>query len=158
MPEPAPDPDGKSAVIIRRPKETDWPRMLEVLETANFHHIGGPEMPSFPLSDCFVAELDGLVIGVGGYRILDATTAKTTLLAVDSRFRGHNVGGALQQARQDYLREQGIKELYTNADDERVVAWYLRLFGYERTGKRIPKEAPFGRSDKDEWINLVTKL
>jgi len=151
---PAADPKVK----IRRPVEEDWPRMLEVLEGANFHHIGGPEMPSFPLSDCFVAELGGIVIGVGGYRILDATTAKTTLLAVDPTYRGHNVGATLQQARQDYLRDQGIKELYTNADDERVVAWYQRNFGYQPTGKRIPKLAPFGRSDKDEWINLVTKL
>ncbi len=148
----------ESTLTIRRPEEADWPRMLEVLETANFHHIGGPEMPAFPLSDCFVAELDGLIIGVGGYRILDETTAKTTLLAVDSNYRGHNVGAALQRTRQDYLRDQGIKELYTNADDERVVEWYLRLFGYQRTGKRIPKVAPFGRSDKDEWINLMVKL
>lgn len=148
----------ESTLTIRRPSEADWPRMLEVLETANFHHIGGPEMPEFPLSDCFVAELDGLIVGVGGYRILDETTAKTTLLAVDSGYRGHNVGAVLQRTRQDYLRDQGIKELYTNADDERVVDWYLRLFGYQRTGKRIPKVAPFGRDDKDEWINLMVKL
>lgn len=148
----------KPAVKIRRPVEEDWPQIMAVLEGANFHHIGGPEMPAFPLSDCFVADLEGMVIGVGGYRVLDATTAKTTLLAVDPAYRGRNVGAALQQARQDYLRDQGIRELYTNADDERVVEWYLRFFGYRRTGKRIAKVAPFGRADRDEWINLVTRL
>ena len=158
MAKPAPNQDVKPAVKIRRATETDWPRIMAVLEGANFHHIGGPEMPSFPLSDCFVADLEGVVIGVGGYRILDETTAKTTLLAVDPAYRGRNVGAALQQTRQDYLRDQGIKELYTNADDERVVEWYLRFFGYQRTGKVIPKVASFGRDDKDEWINLVAKL
>jgi len=148
----------RSSVTIRRPGEADWPGILEVLEGANFHHIGGPEMPSFPLSDCFVAEVEGQVVGVGGYRILDETRAKTTLLAVDPDYRGYNIGAALQHARQDYLREQGIKELHTNADDERVVAWYLRLFGYERTGERVPKLACFGRKDKDEWISLKAML
>ncbi len=148
----------KRKLIIRRPREADWPRIMEVLKGANFHHIGGPEMPSFPLSDCFVAELDGRVVGVGGYRILDATTAKTTLLAVDPACRGASVGAALQSARQDFLRQQGIKELHTNADDERVIAWYIRRFGYQRTGERVPKLASFGRDDKDEWVSLKTLL
>ena len=143
---------------IRRPGPEDWPRILEILETANFHHIGGPEMPSFPLSDCFVAVADGLVIGVGGYRVLDETSAKTTLLAVDPAYRGGKVGAALQRTRQDYLRRQGIKTLTTNVDDPRAVTWYMRHFGYKPTGKRIPKVAPFGRSDKHEWINLKLDL
>lgn len=149
---------GLPGVVIRRPKAEEWPRILEVLEAANFHHIGGPEMPEFPLSDCFVAALDGTVIGVAGYRVLDKTTAKTTLLAVDPEFRGHNAGVALHTARQDFLRRQGIQTLYTNSDDERVIAWYQRVFGYETTGKRTPKLAPFGRNDKHEWIGLMVRL
>lgn len=125
---------------------------------ANFHHIGGPEMPSFPLSDCFVALLGERVIGVAGYRVVEATTAKTTLLAVDPAERGHGAGTALHAARQDYLRAQGIKFLYTNTDDPRVAAWYQRVFGYRPTGKRIAKLAPFGRSDVHEWVNLMNEL
>ena len=150
----APEPN----VEIRRPGPEDWPKILEVLETANFHRIGGPEMPSFPLSDCFVATADGQVIGVAGYRVLDPKTAKTTLLAVDPAYRGRAVGAALQTARQDYLRAQGIETLYTNVDDPRAVTWYRRRFGYEPTGKRIPKLESFGRDDLSEWINLVLKL
>ena len=149
---------GKPTVQIRRPREDEWDRILEILETANFHHIGGQEMPEFPLGDCFVAVADGRVIGVAGYKILDATTAKTSLLAVDPEHRGAAVGIALQTARQDFLRAQGIKELYTNSDDERVIDWYMRHFGYKPTGKRIPKLESFGRDDKTEGINMKVEL
>ena len=115
-------------------------------------------MPSFPLCDCFVAVSRDRVIGVAGYRLLDDTTAKTTLLAVDTRFRGRAVGIALQRARQDFLRRQGIRTLYTNVDDQRAVAWYARHFGYRPTGERIPKVEPFGRADKHEWIGLKLEL
>ena len=148
---------------LRRPTEADWPRVLEILESANFHRIGGPEMPCFPLEDFFVAEAaDGagasLVVGVGGYRRLDAVTAKTTLLAVDPAWRGSPVGAALQRKRQDFLRGLGVKRLYTNVDDARAVTWYRRLFGYQPTGERVPKQEPFGRADAQEWITLVVEL
>jgi len=143
---------------IRRPREGEWPRILEILETANFHRIGGPEMPKFPLSDCFVAAIDGVVIGVAGYQVLDDTIAKTTLLAVDPKYRGRRAGEALHGARQDFLRGLGIETLYTNSDDARVIAWYERVFGYKATGKRIPKVASFGREDQKEWINLMVRL
>ncbi len=149
---------GKPAVQIRRPKEDEWDRILEILKTANFHRIGGCEMPEFPLSDCFVAVAGRRVIGVAGYKILDATTAKTTLLAVDPERRRDAVGIALHGARQDFLRGRGIKTLYTNADDERVINWYMRHFGYEPTGKRIPKVESFGREDRSEWVNLKVEL
>lgn len=152
------DPGNDPTVEIRRPREEEWPRILEILETANFHHIGGREMPAFPLDDCFVAATGESVVGVAGYRVLDETTAKTTLLVVDPRHRGRGIGVRLHAARQDFLRRQGIKALYTNVDDERVVRWYVRHFGHRPTGERIAKVEPFGRDDRDEWINLVVEL
>lgn len=126
---------------------------------ANFDRIGGAEMPVFPLSDCFVARTqDGRIVGVAGYRILDQHTAKTTLLAVDPVCRRQGIGEALQRARMDFLRAQGIRRLYTNCDDEHVIRWYEAHFGYRRTGERIPKVEPFGRPDKSEWICLVVEL
>lgn len=144
---------------IERPTEVDLLRIAEILRSAGFDRIGGAEMPSFPLTDCFVARLsDGRVVGVGGYRILDERTAKTTLLAVDPAFRRQGIGEALQQARVNYLRSQGIRQLYTNCDDESVIRWYETHFGYRRTGERVRKLEPFGRPDKDEWITLVVTL
>ncbi len=145
-------------VRIRRPADSDWPRMLEILEMVNYHRIGGSEMATFPLSDCFVAEADGRIAGLAGYRILDGDNAKTTLMAVDPRCRGLGVGLRLQEARMNFLRAQGIKHLYTNCDDEAVIAWYERHFGYRRTGARVPKTEPFGLSDKSEWITLQCEL
>ncbi len=148
----------KRALLLRRPDEKDWPRILEILKIVNYHRIGGSEMPAFPLADCFVAEVDGRIAGVAGYRILDLRTAKTTLMAVDPVFRNHGLGMALQRARMDYLRTKGIRHLYTNSDDEKVINWYCRHFGYRPTGERVPKTEDFGLSDKTEWTTLVCNL
>lgn len=146
------------AVLIRRPLAAEWERVMEILAACNFQPIGGAEMREFPPGDCFVAVLDGMVVGVGGYRIVDGQTARTTLLAVDPEFRSGGIGGRLQQARQDFLKSRGIKTLYTNVDDDRVVRWYEREFGYVATGRRIKKLEPFGRDDRHEWINLKVEL
>lgn len=143
---------------IRRPDIADWARIVEILRHANFHHIGGPEMPSFPLADCFIAVSDDHITGVAGYRILDPCTAKTTLLAVAPEFRSRGIGEALQRKRMDHLRALGIKTLLTNTDDQRVVDWYVRHFGYRVTGATVPKVAPFGRPDRDRWICLSVDL
>lgn len=150
--------DQQPRIVLRRPVAADWQAILEVLETVNYHHIGGQEMPSFPLEDCFVAEIDGEVVGVAGYRILDDKTAKTTLMAVRPQWRKAGIGRRLQAERMDYLRQQGIRELYTNCDDEQTIAWYEKHFGYERTGQRIHKVEPFGLLDKHEWITLKCNL
>ncbi len=145
--------------VVRRARSGEWGRILEILETANFHRIGGLEMPEFPLSDCFVAEVDGLVVGVAGYRILGPTLAKTTLLAVHPDFRqGRSIGADLQRARMDHVKTLGIRMLRTNVDDPRVVQWYERRFGYRRTGATVPKTEPFGRDDIDHWTTLEVDL
>ena len=142
-------------VKIRRPTESDRDAIVAVLRTANFDAIGSSEMPEFPLSDCFIAAVDGTIVGVGGYRILDADTAKTTLLAVDPAWRGHGVGSRLQTARLDVMKAAGVKRIYTNTDDEGVIAWLERRHGFRRSGELIPKVHPFGRADRDHWINMV---
>jgi N-acetylglutamate synthase-like GNAT family acetyltransferase len=142
-------------IEIRRPTEVDREGILSVLRTANFDAIGGPEMPEFPMSDCFLAVANGKVVGVGGYRILDAETGKTTLLAVHPAWRGRGIGNMLQKARFDVMKAAGVKRIYTNTDDENVVAWLERDYGFRRSGHLISKLCPFGRSDKDHWINMV---
>ncbi len=149
---------GRASHIIRRPTEEDWYQILDVLRTANFHHIGGPEMATFPLEDCFIADIEDRIVGVAGYRILDEYNAKTTLLVVLPEYRRGKIGHDLQQTRQDFLREQGIKTLFSNTDDQHVVNWYKRNFGYQETGKIIAKMEPFGRLDRDTWINLKVEL
>ncbi len=143
---------------IRRPLPEDWPQVLRLLEVYNFHRIGGPEMPAFPLSDCYVAVADGRVVGVSGYQVLDATTAKNSLTAVDPACRCQGIGTSLKNVCMDHLRSLGIKTLYTNCDDPVVIAWNIRRFGFRPTGKTIPKVESYGRNDKDHWVNLVAYL
>ena len=148
-------PDSDVLIQIRRPSESDREGILSVLRTANFDAIGSGEMPEFPLSDCFIALAGDKIVGVGGYRILDADTAKTTLLAVDPAWRGHGIGNLLQIARLDVMKAAGVQRIYTNTDDEAVIAWLERRHGFRRSGAIIPKVGPFGRADKDHWINMV---
>jgi N-acetylglutamate synthase-like GNAT family acetyltransferase len=147
--------DRRSDIEIRRARETDGDAIRAVLKTANFDGIGTAEMPEFPLSDCFVAVAGGNVVGVGGYRILDADTAKTTLLAVHPAWRGGGIGNLLQEARLAFMKAAGVKRIYTNTDDEAVIAWIERHYGFRRSGKLIPKVNPFGRSDRQHWVNMV---
>lgn len=148
-------PDGTARIEIRRPTESDREGVLAVLRTANFDAIGSGEMPEFPLVDCFIALVGETIVGVGGYRILDADSAKTTLLAVDPAWRGRGVGNLLQTARLEVMKAAGVKRIYTNTDDEAVIAWLERRHGFRRSGELIAKLHPFGRPDRDHWVNMV---
>jgi N-acetylglutamate synthase-like GNAT family acetyltransferase len=115
-------------------------------------------MPSFPLEDCFVATVDGTVRGVGGYRILSTTEAKTTLLAVAPKFAALGLGMLLQDKRLKHLRDSGIRTVTTNTDDPRVERWLVREYGFIRTGSLVPKITDFGRKDADHWVSLRLEL
>jgi len=145
-----------TTATIRRPTQRDWPRIEEILHEVNFR-VGGPEMRRFPLGDCYVAEINGTVVGVGGYRIFEDNpdTGKTTLLAVSRPWRNSNAAMALHRARIEYMFSKGVETVYTNYDNQRVIAWYCRIFGYRPTGRTIPKEESFGDDNVPEWTNLV---
>jgi N-acetylglutamate synthase-like GNAT family acetyltransferase len=147
--------DSNLRIEIRTAEESDREGILAVLRTANFDAIGSSEMPEFPLSDCFIAVSGGRIVGVGGYRILDADTAKTTLLAVDPAWRGRGIGAQLQAVRLEVMKAKGVRRIYTNTDDDSVIAWLERRHGFRRSGEVIAKVHPFGRPDRDHWVNMV---
>ena len=84
-------------VTIERPRPTDEGRIYEILATANFDSVGGTEMPAYPLEDCFVARAEGRIVGVAGYQVLDAETAKTTVITICPEWRGSGVGSIGEQ-------------------------------------------------------------
>jgi N-acetylglutamate synthase-like GNAT family acetyltransferase len=141
-------------INIVRPVDSDWPEILAVLSLVNFDDIGGPEMEKFPIEDCFVAKVDGRVRGVGGYRILGNGQAKTTLLAVDPSATEFRLGDKLQTTRLEFLREQGVKTVFTNSDDPRVIKWLEKKYGFVRTGDTVRKLTSFGRADVDYWTTM----
>ncbi|MGD2080653.1 MAG: GNAT family N-acetyltransferase [Nitrospirota bacterium] len=142
-------------VSIEPATERDVPGILEVMRTANMHNVPSPEMPELDWRCFFVARVDGELAGAAGYKILAATEAKTTLLAVHPDYRRHGIGRALQERRMLALAEKGIRTLTTNADIPETIAWYIKHFGYRETG-RLKKLHEFGRPGIDEWTTLQT--
>ena len=128
-----------------------------MLAVANFHNIPSPEMPELALSHCFVAELDGAVVGVAGYQRLADGRGKTTLMAVREEVRGLGIGQRLQELRMVALRELGCDVVVTNADLPPTIAWYKRKFGYREVGT-LTKLHPFGSADRDSWVTLEADI
>ena len=138
----------------------DRDEMLRVLATVNMHRVPSPEMDDFDVGRWYVAESDGRVIGVAGFRLLgspDAPVGKTTLLAVDPAERQNGIGRALQEHRMILMREAGATRVITNADRPETIAWYKRHFGYREVGE-VRKLHEFGLSDVDRWTTLEADL
>jgi ribosomal protein S18 acetylase RimI-like enzyme len=138
----------------------DREQMLRVLETVNMHHVPSPEMDDFDVGRWYVADSDGRVVGVAGFRLLgppDAPVGKTTLLAVDPEQRQNGIGFALQDLRMREMRRAGATRVITNADRPETIAWYERHFGYRKVGE-VRKLHEFGLPEVDRWTTLEADL
>lgn len=131
--------------------------IMAVLETANMHHIPSKEMPSLDLSHAWVALQDNKVVGFSGFKMLDATRAKTTLLAVLPKYRKHGLGRMLQEKRMVAAARLGATVLVTNADRPETIDWYKKYFGYRVVG-HVKKDHEFGLVDVNQWTTLETDL
>jgi 3-keto-5-aminohexanoate cleavage enzyme len=152
------DPDEPS--IRRAVPQVDRAGMLAVLETANMHHVPSEEMDDFDVGHWLVAEVEGQVVGVAGWRLVARAgqrVGKTTLLVVDPRRRSSGIGRELQRVRMGLMQEAGATAVITNADRPETVAWYQRHFGYRPVGY-VPKTMDFGLHDVDHWTTLEAPL
>jgi ribosomal-protein-alanine N-acetyltransferase len=145
------------AFQIRRATEADRPAIMEVLRSANMHHVPSAEMPELDLACCGVAEAEGRIVGMGGYKIMSGTEAKTTLMAVLPSHRGWGIGNALQSWRMKELLEKGIRLLTTNADRPETISWYKKHFGYREIGT-LAKLHEFGHPGIARWTTLQVNL
>jgi N-acetylglutamate synthase-like GNAT family acetyltransferase len=139
---------------------SDRGAMLDVLETVNMHRVPSPEMDDFDVGRWYVAESEGRVVGVAGFRLEgpgDAPVGKTTLLAVVPDHRERGIGWALQELRMRRMRDAGAQRVFTNADRPSTIAWYERHFGYRRVGE-VPKLHEFGLPEVDRWTTLEASL
>lgn len=144
-------------VVIEKALPEDRPRIFELLEQANMHHVPSPEMPEVSWDNYFVARLDGEVVGFSGYKVLSDTEAKTELMVVDRRCRGMGLGFKLQERRMEDMLERGVEKLTTNADLPATIAFYKKYFGYREVGK-LDKVHEFGAPDINQWTTLQTDL
>ena len=145
------------SLVIEKALPEDRPRIFELLEQANMHHIPSSEMPDVTWDNYFVARLDDEVVGFSGYKILSATEAKTELMAVDTRCRGMGIGFILQERRMQDMVRRGIQTLITNADLPPTIAFYKKHFGYREVGK-LKKTHEFGDPGIDQWTTLQVDL
>jgi ribosomal-protein-alanine N-acetyltransferase len=146
-----------SRFTIRPARPDEGPTILEVMRPWNMHHVPSAEMESLDLNCFFVAEMDGVIIGASGYRILGPGQGKTTLLAVLPEHLGTGAGAALQLKRMEAMAALGVHTITTNADRPETIAWYKSRFGYTEVGK-LAKIHDFGRSDIDHWTTLQCDL
>lgn len=145
------------SLVIEKARLDDRPRIFELLEQANMHHIPSPEMPEVTWENYFVARLDGEVVGFCGYKILSRGEAKTELMVVDTKCRGLGVGYKLQERRMEDMLSRGIRALTTNADLPASIKFYKKHFGYREVGK-LDKLHQFGDPGIDQWTTLQVDL
>lgn len=139
---------------------SDRGAMLDVLKTVNMHRVPSPEMDDFDVGEWYVAESEGRVVGVAGFRLVgpgDAPVGKTTLLAVAPDQRERGIGRALQELRMRLMRDAGAQRVVTNADRPSTIAWYERHFGYRPVGE-APQLHEFGLREVDRWTTLEASL
>lgn len=127
-------------------------KILDVMSCYNMHHVPSAEMDELDLNCFFIALVGEELVGASGYKMLNTTTGKTTLLAVTPAYSKHGIGLALQQARVKRMKELGAKKIITNADRPETITWYKKQ-GYVEIGK-LPKIHEFGLPHVQEWTTL----
>lgn len=142
-----------SAFTIRPARPGDRAAILGCMRPWNMHHVPSPEMERIELERFFVAEVDGRIVGAGGYTFVAPGHGKTTLLGVLPEFGALGIGRALQDARVEAMAAQGATKITTNADRPATIAWYRRHWGYREVG-RLPKLHSFGDDAVAEWTTL----
>jgi N-acetylglutamate synthase-like GNAT family acetyltransferase len=116
-----------------------------------------PERDRIEIANGFVAVVDGRVVGVCSYFVLDQEWVETASLAVDPSCPIKTLGEALHTARLNEIRQRGFKKVRTETDRPYVIAWYKRKFGYREVGTN-PKKHPFSLPDVDVWTVLELDL
>lgn len=121
------------------------------------HRVPSQEMPEITYENYFVARSGDDIAGFCGYKILSPTEAKTELMVVDRKYRGHGIGYILQERRMEDMLAKGIRTLTTNTDLPATIAWYKKHFGYRKIGT-LKKLHEFSDATIDHWTTLQTDL
>lgn len=153
----------KAPTTVRKMRASDFDAVLAVLAEANMVPVApGPEIPEPEVSELivehtFVAESDGRIVGVASYFVRTSTVFETGSFAVLRRWRGHGIGHQLQQARLDEMKSRGARTVITQTDLPANVEWFVRRFGYRRTGINMKRHS-FGDPGIDHWVVLELDL
>ena len=142
---------------IEKATPQDRDDIIKVLRFWNMHRIPSPEAEEIDIPYFFVAKVSKKIIGVAGYKLLNAKNAETRLLAVYPEFQGSNVGKALQNIRLEAMHKAGVKKITTYADRPEIILWYKKHYGYYQVGT-VKKISSHGLDDVDHWTTLEMDL
>jgi GNAT superfamily N-acetyltransferase len=98
-----------------------------------------------PDAEVLVAELDGEVVGIGAYQLIDLLEradpqCRITALVVDDRYRRRGVAYALLHTIEESAREVGCFRLEVTTRADRAEAWaFYRAAGFEERPRRLVK-------------------
>ena len=150
-------------VQIRKMCQEDYDAAIAILDKWNMapvepsDDIENPERSVLDVGKSFVAVDSGRIVGVCSYILHNPELAETASLAVDQSYCGKGVGYRLQVARLDEMKRIGIRTVHTETDREDTINWYIKKFGYKRTGSN-PKKHDFSLADVDIWTVLQLDL
>ena len=142
---------------IEYARADDRDAILAVMRYYNMHHVPSAEMEELDLDRFLVARIGETVVGAGGYKLLNESKAKTTLLGVIPEYSGLGIGKALQLRRMEAVYALGARTMLTNADRPETILWYKKHFRYRPVG-RLKKMCAFGLEDVDHWTTIETDL
>lgn len=155
--------DSTSPIRIRKMLEGDVPACMAILSQWNMAPSAptgdnpDPERSGIDVTNGFVAEVEGRIVGTCSYIIHSPELAETASLAVDPSFKGGGVGYLLQKARLDEMRDRGIRKVRTETDRPETIRWYVEKFGYSIVGTN-PKKHAFSLPSVDCWTVLELNL
>jgi len=150
-------------IEIRKMAPEDTAPAMAILEEWNMapraadDDVPNPERSGINIDNTFVAVAGDDIVGVGSYLHWDDETAETASLAVDPSYKGKGVGYRLQIARLKEMKEKGYRRVRSESDRPETIQWYIRKFGYRKTGLN-PKKHAFSLEDVDFWTVLELDL
>ena len=154
---------GMDAIQIRKMVPEDMAPVMAILEKWNMapraadEDMPNPERSGIDIGNTFVAVADLKIVGVGSYLHWDDETAETASLAVDPSYKGKGIGYRLQMARLKEMKEKGYRRVRSESDRPETIQWYMRKFGYRKTGLN-PKKHAFSLEHVDSWTVLELDL
>jgi predicted N-acetyltransferase YhbS len=102
-------------------------------------------LKDFQRAVAFVAERDGVVVGVGTVHVFPSLHSPTivawlTSLVVSSQLAGQGIGKQLVRAAEEWARDAGATRLALTSGAQRTEAHaFYEHLGYEKTGVRLAK-------------------
>jgi len=146
-------------LIIRKMTAEDIPPVVE-LDKMSFS-LPWPEssfrfeLTDNPASHCWVAEIDGRIVGmIVAWLLVDAAHIAT--IATHPNFRRQGIAKMLLSHALHYLTDEGAQNSFLEVRESNIVAQEMyRKFGYEEAGRR---KRYYRDNDEDAILMTLDRL